>query len=422
MAAHELENTEPRVRILAASTLYTPEEVPGGPACVVIEGTRIRDIWRATTAADARQRIAALMPGVAADIIDLGTARLAPGFIDLHIHGFHGYDANAGSSSDLREMARLLPSRGMTAFYPTIATTSQRHMAACVASVAEAAARQPGAPMAEIVGMRLEGPFINPIKKGAQYGGDIRPPDPGELAALADIGQGLVRLIDLAPEIAGAAQLLEAAVRLGIIPCIGHTNATYEQAIQAIASGVRHSTHLFNAMSPLNHHAPGVPGALLTDDRATIEIIADGVHLAPPLLRLVLRARPARDVALVTDAMPAAGLPDGEYDFLRRTVFVREGAARLADGVLAGSTLTLDQAVRNMVKYTGIAWATAIEMATATPARIGGIDARKGRLAPDYDADIVALDAEGCVIRTWTRGTLAFTANGSDHAAESASS
>ncbi|HEU5349390.1 MAG TPA: amidohydrolase family protein, partial [Ktedonobacterales bacterium] len=160
---------------------------------------------------------------------------------------------------------------------------------------------------------------------------------------------------------------------------------------------------------------------LLTDDRATTEIIADGVHLAPPLLRLVLRARLARDVALVTDAMPAAGLSDGEYDFLQRTVFVRGGAARLANGALAGSTLTLDQAVRNMVKYAGVAWATAIEMATATPARIGGIDARKGRLAPHYDADIVALDAEGRVVRTWTRGTLAYAANGSEHATESLS-
>ncbi|HEU5348066.1 MAG TPA: amidohydrolase family protein, partial [Ktedonobacterales bacterium] len=262
MAAHESENTEPRVQILATSTLYAPEEALG-PACVVIEGTRIRDLWYATTAAEARQRITALMPGVAADIIDMGTARLAPGYIDLHIHGFHGYDVNAGSSADLREMARLIPSGGVTAFYPTIAAASQAHTVACVVSVAEAAARLPGAPMAEIVGIRLEGPFISPIKKGAQYGGDIRPPDPVELSALAGIGQGLVRLVDFAPEEEGAAQLLETAVRLGIVPCIGHTNATYEQAIQAIAGGARHSTHLFNAMSPLKHHAPGVPGALL---------------------------------------------------------------------------------------------------------------------------------------------------------------
>jgi N-acetylglucosamine-6-phosphate deacetylase len=409
LADREAENAA-RVQILVAGALYTPEEIPG-PACVVVEGTRIRDIWPATMATEARARLTTLAPDatdVAADVVDLGGLRLAPGFIDLHIHGFHGYDVNAGSAGDLREMARLLPATGTTAWYPTIATTSRQHTAECVRTVAGIASERPEAAMAEVAGMRLEGPFISAAKKGAQYGGDIRPPDPAELRALAEMGHGLVRFVDFAPEEAGADQLLAALVELGIVPCIGHTNATYEQAMGAIAAGARHATHLFNAMSPLRHHAPGVPGALLTDDRATVEIIADGVHLAPPLLRLVLRARSPRDVALVTDAMLAAGLPDGEYEFLHRTVSVRDGTARLASGALAGSTLTLAQAVRNMVAFTGIAWETAIAMATTTPARIAGIDARKGRLAPGYDADIVALDADGCVVRTWTRGALAF--------------
>lgn len=406
LADREAENAA-RVQILAAGALYTPEEIPG-PACVVIEGTRIRDIWPATTAEEARARLTALPSSMAAEIADLGTLRLAPGFIDLHIHGFHGYDVNAGSASDLHEMARLLPAAGTTAWYPTIATTSRQHTAQCVRKVAGIAAQQPEAAMAEVVGMRLEGPFISAAKKGAQYGGDIRPPDPEEMRALAELGRGFVRFVDFAPEEPGAGRLLETLVELGVVPCIGHTNATYEQAMRAIAAGARHATHLFNAMSPLRHHAPGVPGALLTDDRATVEIIADGVHLAPPLLRLVLRARSARDVALVTDAMLAAGLPDGDYEFLHRTVSVRDGTARLASGALAGSTLTLAQAVRNMVRYADVAWETAIAMATTTPARIAGIDARKGRLAPGYDADIVALDADGYVARTWTRGALAF--------------
>jgi N-acetylglucosamine-6-phosphate deacetylase len=409
LADREAENAA-RVQILAAGALYTPEEIPG-PACVVVEGTRIRDIWPATTAEEARARLTTLTPDateVAADIVDLGGLRLAPGFIDLHIHGFHGYDVNAGSASDLRAMARLLPAAGTTAWYPTIATTSRQHTAECVRKIADVATERPEAMMAEVAGMRLEGPFISAAKKGAQYGGDIRPPDPVELRALAEMGRGLVRFVDFAPEEAGANQLLAALVELGIVPCIGHTNATYEQAMWAIAAGARHATHLFNAMSPLRHHAPGVPGALLTDDRATVEIIADGVHLAPSLLRLVLRARAPRDVALVTDAMLAAGLPDGEYEFLHRTVTVSDGTARLASGALAGSTLTLAQAVRNMVTYADVSWETAIAMATTTPARIAGIGARKGRLAPSYDADIVALDAAGQVVRTWTRGALAY--------------
>ncbi|HEU0026356.1 MAG TPA: N-acetylglucosamine-6-phosphate deacetylase [Ktedonobacterales bacterium] len=397
------------IQILAAQTVYTPDEISGA-ACVVIEGTRIRDVWPATTAVEARERIARLLPDMSVAVSDLGVARLAPGFIDLHIHGSHGYDVNSGSAPDIREMARRLPAGGTTAFYPTIATTNRRHTLDCVSSIVEAAQRASDEPMAEIAGIRLEGPFISSAKKGAQYGADIRRPDPVELRELVDAGQGLVRFVDFAPEEDGAEQLLASAVRLGLVPCVGHTNATFEQTIQALDGGTRHSTHLFNAMSPLKHQAPGVPGALLTDERATVEIIADGVHLAPATLRLVLRARSPRDVALVTDAMPATGLPDGEYDFLHRKVIVRGRAARLANGALAGSTLTLDLAVLNMVEYTGIGWASAIEMATATPARIAGIDLRRGRLAPGYDADIVALDVDGRVLRTWTRGTLAYSA------------
>ncbi|HKW20591.1 MAG TPA: N-acetylglucosamine-6-phosphate deacetylase [Ktedonobacterales bacterium] len=408
MADRGPEETGAPIQILVADAVYTPEEISGA-ACVVIEGRRIRDIWPATTAVEARERIARLLPDASVSISDLGAARLAPGFIDLHIHGFHGYDVNSGSAPDIREMARRLPAGGMTAFYPTIATTNRRDTLDCVSSIVEAAQRASDEPMAEIVGIRLEGPFISPAKKGAQYGADIRRPDPVEMRELVDAGQGLVRFVDFAPEEDGADQLLASAVRLGLIPCVGHTNATYEQTIHALDGGARHSTHLFNAMSPLKHQAPGAPGALLTDERATVEIIADGVHLAPATLRLVLRARSPRDVALVTDAMPAAGLPNGEYDFLHRKVIVSERAARLANGSLAGSTLTLDLAVRIMVNYAGVAWATAIEMATLTPARIAGIDARKGRLASGYDADLVALDLDGRVLCAWTRGTLAYS-------------
>lgn len=408
MADRGPEETGTPIQVLAAQTVYTPDEISGA-ACVVIEGTRIRDIWPATTAAEARARIATLTPDVSVAVSDLGAVQLAPGFIDLHIHGFHGYDVNSGSAPDIREMARRLPAGGTTAFYPTIATTNRRHTLDCVSCIVEAAQPAADAPMAEIAGIRLEGPFISPAKKGAQYGADIRRPDPVELRELVDAGQGLVRFVDFAPEEDSVEQLLASAVRLGLVPSVGHTNATYEQTIQALDGGARHSTHLFNAMSPLKHQAPGAPGALLTDERATVEIIADGVHLAPATLRLVLRARSPRDVALVTDAMPAAGLPDGEYDFLHRKVIVRERVARLANGSLAGSTLTLDLAIQNMVTYAGVAWATAIEMATLTPARIAGIDTRKGRLAPGYDADLVALDVDGRVLHAWTRGTLAYS-------------
>jgi N-acetylglucosamine-6-phosphate deacetylase len=192
------------------------------------------------------------------------------------------------------------------------------------------------------------------------------------------------------------------------LACIGHTASTYEQAIRAIDEGARHSTHLFNAMSPLEHRAPGAVGALLTDRRATVEIIADGIHVHPAMIRLVIVARGFREVALVTDAVAPAGLPAGEYEFVGRTVTVRNGAVRLPSGSLAGSVLTLDRAVRNIVTFTGLGWPEAIAMATHVPATIADVALRKGRIAPGADADLVALDDRGFVQRTWVRGHLVY--------------
>jgi len=188
------------------------------------------------------------------------------------------------------------------------------------------------------------------------------------------------------------------------LPCIGHTAAIYERVIRAIDGGARHSTHLFNAMSRLDHRQPGTAGALLTDTRATVEVITDGIHLHPAILRLALAARGPRDVALITDAVVAAGLPDGEYEFINRTVRVANGSVRLVDGTLAGSVLTLDRAIRNMVALAGTSWSDAIRMATLTPATITNVSNRKGKVAPGMDADLVVLDEQGCVQQTWVRG------------------
>jgi len=218
--------------------------------------------------------------------------------------------------------------------------------------------------------------------------------------------------VDFAPEIDHAPELLAALLRLGILPCIGHSDAAYEQALAAIDAGVRHCTHLFNAMPPLRHRAPGVAGALLSDARATVEIIADGVHVHPAVLRIVVAARGAGAVALVTDALSAAGLPADASTFGGRPVSVRDGAAYLADGTLAGSVLTLDQAVRNMVDLAGAAWSEAIRMATLTPARIAGVADRKGGLAVGLDADLVVLDEAGNVRQTWRAGERVFEHTG----------
>ena len=395
------------LRVLVAGKLYAPEEI-NGPVAVVLDGTSIRALWHVADAAQARQLCAEHLPGQSIEVSDLGSWRIAPGYIDIHTHGLHGHDITTGSQENIAAMACELPRTGVTAFFPTIATTGKPETAAQIQRVVAVAESEERGQGAEIVGIRLEGPFISHAKKGAQYEPGIRRPDPVEITTLAALGRGWVRIIDYAPEEDVDDNFLATLVQLGILPCIGHTAATFEQAIHAIDGGARHSTHLFNAMPTLEHRAPGAAGALLTDKRATVEMIADSIHLHPAILKLIVACRGPRDVALITDAVAAAGLPDGEYEFVGRKVRVADGSVRLASGNLAGSTLTLDRAVRNMVALANMTWADAIRMATLTPAQITGLDGRKGRIAPGMDADLVVLDEQGFVRCTWARGQLVY--------------
>ncbi len=397
------------LQVVVAGKVYAPEEI-AGPVAVVLEGSTIRDIWRGEDAASAQQRVEEQMPGAIVEVTDLGSWSLAPGYIDLHIHGFHGHDVTTGSQEDIESIARQLPQTGVTSFFPTIATLGRAETLSQVHTIANATENQRNGYAAEILGMRLEGPFICRAKKGAQYEPGIRPPDPQEMEELAAAGRGWVRIVDYAPEEDQYDLFLATAVQLGILTCVGHTSATYEQAIRAIDGGARHSTHLFNAMSPLAHRAPGVAGAFLTDARTTVEIIADGIHMHPAIAKLVVAARGSHYVALITDAVAPAGLPEGDYDFVGRKVTLCCGAVRLENGSLAGSVLTLDRAVRNMVAFTGCSWSEAIAMATQVPATIANIAQRKGRIAPGADADLVALDEQGVVQFAWVRGTCAYQA------------
>jgi N-acetylglucosamine-6-phosphate deacetylase len=386
-----------RLTCVIAGRVFAPEAI-AEPVAVMISDRQIRSIRRLTDLAD-------LPDGT--DVVDLRPWSLAPGFVDLHTHGFGGHDVTSGSEADIVEMARGLPSTGVTAFYPTIASTGPLETRRQVARVARAMASLDAA-CSEILGVRLEGPYLSPARLGAQYAPAVRRPDPDELAALAD--DGPVRMVDFAPEEDLDGHLLRRMLRLGIVPSIGHTVATYAQAVAAIDAGVRHCAHLFNAMPPLDHRAPGAAGALLSDQRPDIEIIADGIHLHPAMLHLAVTARGPRHVALVTDAMLASGQPDGRYRFLEREVVVAHGAVRLADGALAGSVLTLDAAVRNMTDLAGVALTDAIRMATMTPASIAGVASRKGHLGPGADADFVALDERGTIRQTWIAGQCAFGA------------
>jgi N-acetylglucosamine-6-phosphate deacetylase len=391
--------------ILLAAGLYSSDETPG-PVAVVVRSGLIAARWQEDDPLALVARCGQMWSDESIAIEDLRPLWLAPGLIDLHIHGYHGYDANTGDEDALAALARALPATGVTAFLPTIASASPEVTARQAVRIAAAASRgEPGA--ARILGMRLEGPWINPLAAGAQDPTAIRPPDIRECERLVTLASGMLRIVDFAPEMDQDGALLAALRRLDILPSIGHTAATFERALEAIEGGARHCAHLFNAMPSLHHRAPGAVGALLTDNRPTVEVIADGVHVHPALLRLVVQARRSDHVALVTDATAPAGLDEGVYAFAGRQVTLRDGAVRLSDGTLAGSALTLDAAVRRMVETGACRLTDALRMASATPARILGLANELGSLSVGSAADLIALDEHSHVRRAWIGGVPA---------------
>jgi N-acetylglucosamine-6-phosphate deacetylase len=324
-------------------------------------------------------------PPAATETVDLGGRLLVPGYVDVHVHG--GGGAHFMSDADTcRRAARFHASHGTTSLLATTLSAAPERLEAAVRGIAAAMAGEP-----VIAGIHLEGPFLNERRRGAQEAEHLREPDVAELERLFDAGS--VRLVSLAPELAGAEEAIRMVVAAGAVAGLAHTDATFEQARAGIEAGARHAIHTFNGMRPLHHREPGIVGAVLDDPAVTCEVIADGHHVHPAVARLVHRAKGAAGTVLVTDAMEAAGLPDGAYTLGETPVQVREGRATTPEGNLAGSTLTMDAAVRNVVAW-GIPLADALAMASATPARVARLHDRKGRIAPGFDADLVVLDAD----------------------------
>jgi N-acetylglucosamine-6-phosphate deacetylase len=328
---------------------------------------------------------------------------IVPGFIDLHVHGGDGADFMDADESATERILRFHAQHGTTALAATTLSASPGDLHAAVAVIASSArSARASTAGAEICAIHLEGPYINRERAGAQDPESIRRPDLQEVAALLALAPQMKWLMTVAPEIEGVRGLIE-RYRNEITFSIGHTAADYDEAVAALEWGASHFTHLFNAMSGLHHRDPGVAGAALTSASATAELIADGIHVHPAVLRLAAQAMPHR-IALITDAIRACGLADGSYKLYRHDVIVGGGAARLRDGTLAGSLLTMERAVQTMVEQAGLPLPAVLPLATEVPARILGLADRKGTLAAGYDADVVVLSEELAVERVFARG------------------
>ncbi|MGC9359069.1 MAG: N-acetylglucosamine-6-phosphate deacetylase [Anaerolineae bacterium] len=334
--------------------------------------------------------------------VDLRGATLAPGLIDLHTHGADGHDAMDATSTALEGMARFAARHGVTAFLAATMTSEEPAVLAALRNIKAHMERDLGG--ARLLGAYVEGPFLSPACAGAHEQAMLCEPTIREVDAILETGAA--RAVVLAPELPGAGEAIERLTHAGIIVALGHTAASYDQMVAAAEAGATLVTHLFNAMTSLHHRKPGPVGAALTLESLTCELIADLVHIHPAVLRLALRAKGLDGVALVTDAMRGAGLPNGEYSLGGLPVVVANGSARLHDGRLAGSVLTMDQAVRNVKDVMGISLAEAWRLGSAVPARVLGLTGTKGDLAEGMDADLVVCDAEGHVQATMVAGRI----------------
>jgi N-acetylglucosamine-6-phosphate deacetylase len=328
-----------------------------------------------------------------------------PGFLDVHIHGAGGHDVMEGSSSALRAITRKVSEYGTTSLVATTVTASTDETLRAIEGISGyiAQQRETDEPRADVLGIHFEGPFISKERRGVHPSQWIQLPSAETLNRFLKAAAGNGRMLTIAPEVLGAAPCIDAARDAGLVVSIGHTDANYEQARAAMARGARSATHVFNAMRPFSHRDPGVIGAVLTSPEINAELIADGVHVEEGAMKLLLMAKGVAHVTLVSDGLSATGMPDGKYTLGGFEVTVSGGVCRNAEGVLAGSTLTLDRALRNIVAL-GISLPDAVRMLTLNPATLLGLEFKKGSLRVGADADILLLDENLHLAGVWARG------------------
>mgnify|MGYP001243163419 CR=1 FL=1 len=329
-----------------------------------------------------------------------------PGLIDLHVHGAGGKDVMDGTKESLEIISQTLVRFGVTGFLATTLTMDKRSLEKVFFTIAEAVPRLRHG--AQVLGIHLEGPWICSRYRGAQNPQYIVDPIQGDAEWGVEKTKGLLRLVTLAPELPGALDLIRSLVQKNVIVSIGHTGATYDEALAGVLAGASQVTHCFNAMTGLHHRDPGVAGIAMVDDRLKVELIADGFHVHPVVVQLLVKVKDVEKLILISDGMRAVGMPEGDYELGGLKVTARGGKVTLPDGRLAGSLLTLDQAVRNVIQFAEIPLWQAVRMASLTPAQSLGIDDKLGSIEPGKQADLVVTDQNLQVRTVWVKGRLVY--------------
>lgn len=380
--------------VFTNAKVYTPEGVIDGGSVFVKDG-RIEAI--STKSFNGRAENVD-------QLINLNGQSLVPGFIDVHVHGGGGYDAMRGCVEDIDGMSLFHAQHGTTSFLPTTLTADPLSIEKAIDSIVKTS--ENGTRGAEVLGVHLEGPFINEKRSGAQNLLYIREPSIEELDRYCEIAKGNIRLMTLAPEQPGAIEFIRHAFHKGVTISIGHSDATYHIVKQAIEAGANHITHLFNGMRPLHHREPGVAGTALMSDELAVELICDGFHIHPDLINYVFRTKSLEKIILITDAVSAAGQPNGDnYELGGLPCYMKDGQVRLKESNdLAGSCLTMIEALRNALAFTGRPLQEILPTLTINPARQIGVSGRKGSIEIGKDADLIVLDDNIKLQATYVKG------------------
>ena len=379
-----------------ARYLYTPTEEIPNPLLIVDDGRITNVSSRAAAAAPAN------IP-----LVDFGDSTLAPGFLDIHIHGGAGLDLMRASRSELPRLGQFLASHGVTGYFATTVAAPLDATCSTLERLADAIEEKTlangGASQARPLGVHLEGPFLSHKRRGVHPPEYLVDPTVPIFDKLWQAARGHVRMMTIAPEIPGALEVIAEAARRNICVSIGHSDAELPAAVEAVKAGARHATHTFNAMRPLDHRDPGIIGEVLSNDTMTADIVVDGIHVSPEVVKVFLQAKGPDRAVLITDAMSATGMPDGRYQLGPIQVDVANGKAT-ANGSLAGSVLTMDRAVRNVTKFSNWTLRDAVRAATFNPAKAVGLSSDYGKLDGGSVADFVVLSPTGEVLKTIVGG------------------